>query len=331
MYFLTEKNIIYIPKNCQKTNQLFMNSIIFPKIATNTNTNSDNSTTAKNDYKDLKNPNSFKPFKAFSSALFMSEYQENEDTFFCSNSNSSSNKGIKNKTILDLTISPSLEKCLTNELLESMADESSNIKGSKNYDNNMNAYEQGNGLKITKKLFEQNKINNNDKEKKIKGNENTLYEENSNGFEYQLKFIENSVHNILPQSYKKNNKKSFYNNNNYSYNKNNHRTSFPYSNKYRNNNNYNYNKNENEKYFYSNDKPSFAKIYYPNLINKNNEDNGQNNYFPDNKNVKNQILFQIQKVKANENDYDDWKCNNCDFLNRGYRKVCAKCNIYRQK
>ena len=34
----------------------------------------------------------------------------------------------KNKKYLDLNISPSLEKCLTNELLESMADDSSNYK-----------------------------------------------------------------------------------------------------------------------------------------------------------------------------------------------------------
>lgn len=281
--------------------------------------------------KEVKDLNSFEPFKAFSSALFMSEFQENEETLISSNSNSNSNsnKGQKDKNIIDLNISPSSEKCLTSELLQSMADDSSNIKLRKNSCNNSNDLEkEEKNLKITKKLFEQSKILNLLDEKEKENNESNIYEENINGFEYQLKFIENSVHNILPKSYKKFHKNNFYNN---TYNKNNHRTSFPYSNKFRNNN-YNYNKNLDEKYNYSNDKPSSVNIFYPNLINKNNcEINQNNNYFCANDDVENQILNKIQKIKTKENNYDDWICNNCLFLNRGYRKICAKCNFFRIK
>ena len=88
------------------------------------------------------------------------------------------------QNILDLNVSPSLEKCLTNELLESMADDSSNIKLRKNSEDNSNNNEQGNDLKITKKLFEQNKINNLNNEKEKNGT--TFYDDNINGFEYQL-------------------------------------------------------------------------------------------------------------------------------------------------
>ena len=305
-----------------------MNSIIFPEIITNTSLPKDDSTLIKNQPKNIENNNKFEPFKAFSSALFMSEYQEKEDTLFSSNSNSDSNKGQKNINMLDLNISPSLEKCLTNELLESLTDDSSIIKLKKNSANDENENELGNELKITKKLFEQNTINKMDEKNQEKKEQNgiSLYEDNNNGFEYQLKFIENSIHNILPKSYKKSN--NFYNNNNYSYKKSNHRSSFPFNNKYKNNN-YNHYKNQNEKYYGSNNKPSASNLFYPDLINKNNNEN-QINYSCDD-NVKNQIIYQIQKAKANENSYEDWKCNNCSFLNRGYRKICSNCNIYRRK
>ena len=312
-----------------------MNSIYFPIFNDNMNTtltkeNSNNSLNEKDKIKDL---NTFKPFKAFSSALFMSEFQENDETLISSDSNSTSNKEEKNKNILDLNISPSLEKCLTNELLQSMADDSSNIKLRKNSSNNSDDNKQENKLKITKKLFDQNNIDNlnNDKDELKEKNGSTCYEDSNNGFEYQLKFIENSVNNILPKSYKKFHKNNFYNNN-YSFNKNNHRTSFPFSNKYKYNNNYNYYKNSNEQFYYTKDKSSLANIFYPNLINKNNDKyKPNNNYICDDRDIKNKILVQIQKVKDNENNYDDWICNNCEFLNRGYRKICAKCNFYRKK
>ena len=312
-----------------------MNSLYFPNFNDNMNTtltkeNSNNSLNEKDKIKDL---NTFKPFKAFSSALFMSEFQENDETLISSDSNSTSNKEEKNKNILDLNISPSLEKCLTNELLQSMADDSSNIKLRKNSSNNSDDNKQENKLKITKKLFDQNNIDNlnNDKDELKEKNGSTCYEDSNNGFEYQLKFIENSVNNILPKSYKKFHKNNFYNNN-YPFNKNNHRTSFPFSNKYKYNNNYNYYKNSNEQFYYTKDKSSLANIFYPNLINKNNDKyKPNNNYICDDRDIKNKILVQIQKVKDNENNYDDWICNNCEFLNRGYRKICAKCNFYRKK
>ena len=264
----------------------------------------------------------------------MSEYQENEETLISSNSNADSNKEQKSKNTLDLNVSPSLEKCLTNELLESMADDSSNIKLRKNSEDNSNNNEQGNDLKITKKLFEQNKINNLNNEKEKNGT--TFYDDNINGFEYQLKFIEYSVHNILPKSYKKFHKNNFNNNNNnnYIFNKNYHKISFPYSNRYKNNynNNYNYYKNSNDKFNYSKDNNTHSvNIFYPNLINKNDEENNQHNDFCENNNIKNQILTKIQEVKNTENNYEDWICNNCKCFNRGYRKICINCKIFRIK
>ena len=311
-----------------------MDSLYFPKMNENANTNNTNETFTNsfNKNKEIKDINSSEPFKAFSSALFMSEYQENEETLISSNSNSDSNKKYKSKNSLDLNISPSLEKCLTSELLESMADDSSNIKLRKNsIDNSNNNNEQGNDLKITKRLFEQNKINNLNNEKEKNGT--TFYDDNINGFEYQLKFIENSVHNILPKSYKKFHKNNFNNNNNnYAFNKNYHRVSFPYSNRYKSNNNYNYYKNSNEKFNYSKDNNMHSvNVFYPNLINKNGEENNQNNNFCESDDIKNQILNQIQKVKSNENNYEDWICNNCKCFNRGYRKICINCKIFRIK
>ena len=313
-----------------------MNTIFFPEIKdnkskedspTNHVKNNNNNSSLKND-PNSNNSNSFEPFKAFSSALFMSEYPEKEDTKISSSSNSTSNKEQKNKNYLDLNISPSLEKCLTNELLESMADDSSNYKLRKNSINNNinNQNENEQNLKITKKLFG-NKHNKENKEKEG----NTLYEENINGFEYQLKFIENSVHNILPKSYKKfsykNNYNYYYNKNNYNYN--NHRTSFPYSNNNKYRNNY-YSNNKND-FPNGKNKTSTVNVFFPNLINKDNNDKNDNNYCSNNTDVKNKILFQIQNMKSNENDYNDWVCSDCTFVNRGYRKICAKCNMYRKK
>ena len=295
-----------------------MDTIFFPKVSNNKSSSMEESPIIKDNNnspilskKESKqiSPNLSEPFKAFSSALFMSEYQENDETVISSYSNSNSNKEQKKKKILDLNISPSLEKCLTNELLESMADDSSNIKLKKNSTtNNSNCPEQReDNLKITKKLFNKEKDNN-----------STLYEDNNNGFVYQLKFIENSVHNILPKSYKNfNNKNNYYNNNK----NNNHRTSFPYSsnnNKYKNN-------------YYYNNKAPFVSIFYPNLINKNSNNENSGNNFSNNNYVKNQIISKVQNMKNNENKYDDWICYNCQFLNRGYRKICANCNMYKKK
>lgn len=315
-----------------------MNNLYFPRLNSNIPIEEDSTISSPNIIKSsiiTKNlNNSFEPFKAFSSALFMSEYQENADTLISSNSKSNSSKVQKNKKILDLNISPSLEKCLTNELLESMADDSSNIKLSKNSSNNNIENNEPENLKITKKLFEQNKPSiNNEKNGNPKYNivmnkdKTTLYEDDT---EYQLKYIEHSVHNILPKSYKKfnNNKRNNFNNNNFGYNNKNynHRSSFPYSNKYKNN----YSKNSNENCDSSNRKTNSVNIFYPDLIDKN-EDEIRENDFYSNNNVKNHIIYKVQNMKFNDKDYDDWICNKCSFLNRGYRKICANCNIHRKK
>ena len=298
-----------------------MNSISFNSTnnmsESNSNKNSSfNPSKIPNTISTKKDSNSLEHFKAFSSALFMSEYQENDDTLISSNSNS--NKDQKDKYILDnIKFSPSLEKCLTNELLESIADDSSNIKNSDI--KNKNIINMNDNLKITKKLFQQenagdninknknkNDIINNDININMKDNDcdkNTLYEESINGFEYQLKFIENSVHNILPKSYKK-----FDKNNNYFHNKNYQRNYFPYRN----------NKNTCDGYYNN-------YYYSKNKKEKNNFQNNDNN----NNNINEQLFLQVQRLK--ENNYEDWKCNYCSFLNRGYRKLCAKCRNYKKQ
>ena len=173
--------------------------------------------------------NSVNSFKAFDSVLFMSEFlgkeenhmsdksrKENENS---KNVSSDSYKGKNSSDSLNFKISPSLEKCITSELLDSITNDSNNIKKLKiqNFNNfntqdgkeNLNN-EKINILKITKKLFNNqnmpniNSKTNNDKIMKQTKEKigKTLYEETINGFEYQLKFIENSLHNILPKSYK---------------------------------------------------------------------------------------------------------------------------------
>ena len=59
-----------------------MDSLYFPKINENTNTSNIQETFSNSFKKNKENKdiNSSEPFKAFSSALFMSEYQENEET-----------------------------------------------------------------------------------------------------------------------------------------------------------------------------------------------------------------------------------------------------------
>ena len=266
--------------------------------------------------------NSINSFKAFDSVLFMSEFfgkEENltsekiiKDIDNSENLSSNSYKVKNSPDALDIKVSPSLEKCLTSELLDSITNDSNNIKKLKieNF-NNFNSHnnekenlsnEKINKLKITKKLFNNQNIQNNnsktDDNKKMKVKEKfgkKLYEETINGFEYQLKFIENSVHNILPKSYKK---ISNYNNNN-----NNQRiSSFLNSDKFKNNNNYGY---------------SFYK----------NENNNYSNYDNNSFNEK-QINHQIHKLKKIDNYYGDWICQNCHYLNRGYRKTCINCSYY---
>ena len=278
--------------------------------------------------KEKKNPvlykNSISSFKVFDSALFMSEFQGAEENISLSLEKSnednkgclSSNSNIKN--IQDLKLSPSLEKCLTNELLNSITNDSNNNKKIQNpnfnsYSGNIGKFsndekkhkiveiinntesQKNNFLKITKKLFnhgdididttdiQEKKNNSNFKKVNDKKSAHTLYEESINGFEYQLKFIENSVHNILPKSYKKFISK----NNDYNNSKNNQRT----------------------------------------LDNK--FTNRENNFDNNNDFNKKQNHHQVHKLKMTYNNYSNWICNYCNCLNRGYRKVCANCSNYR--
>lgn len=326
----------------------------------------------KQNKKDNKNSykHSLTSFKGFSSALFMTDYQGNEDnvlsqksnkTGFSSSSNSNSNKE-------KIKFSPSLEKCLTSELLDSITNDSSNLKKWKNhrfsnYEIDLKDFSQKEDnpqdfLKITKNLF----IQENQEHTPFKGKNKdfieyddgtnfkdkktiSIYEDTIKSFEYQLKFIENSVHNILPKSYKKLSEKSnksnsiYYNNNNYPNNNNQSISPFSFSNEYKNNdNNCNYSlyKNMNNDYLNNNMNVSEFEPYdfETDLKVKSCKAKNENNAFSYNINTNNKInqfQHQIHKLKISDSYYGDWICNKCNCINRGYRKACSKCGLYRSK
>ena len=292
-------------------------------------------------------------FNIFNSVLFMNEYEGNEENI-SDNTNKENIKiipkspykekekekekdNINNK---DLKFSYSYEKCLPNELLNTITNDSNSTqKGEKlpkieeikddkdNADDDgmggsANGADSSNNIKISKNLFmPQDTYDSNitdstqDKTNYIKYNneidKNTIYEESVNGFDYQLKFIEDSLHNVLPKSYKKN---VYGLNNNYQYNnKSNQRiSSFNISNKFNDNFN-NYEpfccKNENN----NNYKYSFVTPFDPNMTN--------NGYYYNNKKNK----YQVHKLKVTDSNYAQWKCYFCNYVNRGYRKACINC------
>ena len=232
-------------------------------------------------------------FKAFNSVLFMSEFiekEENQSSDFSSYTNKE--KILNNKDFI--IRSPSLEKCLTNELLDSITNEPNNLSQEKNnYNQNL---VDSHSLKLFNKqnkscLDKDNRKKITDKSKKIKKHKEkkgkTLYEEIINGFQYQLKFIENSVHNILPKSYK------------------------------------NASNNSNKKENLDNSNINFS------LKEDINQDINMNNYHNNKESNVKINNHQIHKLKKINEYYGDWICSNCFCLNRGYRKVCANCSYYR--
>ena len=295
-------------------------------FSTNDKIDLDSDKTNKNIY---TNNNPISPFKAFDSVLYMSEFLGNEDN----QTSEISSKENENATNIspnlykenfsdDISnlreVSPSLEKCLTSELLDSIANDSNNKKKCQilkfnNYNSNDNlSNEKVNKLKISKKLFNEDMIGDTKKNDK-KGK--TLYEEIINGFKYQLKFIENSVNNILPKSYKKMSNKNIEKNNPKI-------TSSVYPDEY---SSYNYiydnslYQNENDNYS-NNDKIDYN--YNPALENKYilNNTNGNGNA--------KQTKHQIHKLKKTDNYYGNWICGKCNSFNRGYRKTCVNCGYY---
>ena len=281
-------------------------------------------------------------FNIFNSVLFMNEYEGNEENI-SDNTNKENIKlipkspckekekekekdNINNK---DIKFSYSFEKCLPNELLnteklpkiEEIKDDKDNANDDAMCDST-NGVDSSNIIKISKNLFmpkdtyDSNIVDSTlDKTNYIKYNneinKNTIYEESVNGFDYQLKFIEDSLHNVLPKSYKKN---VYGLNNNYQlYNKSNQRnSSFNISNKF--NDNYNsydpfYYKNENN----NNYNYSFVTPFDPSMNN--------NGYYYNNKKNK----YQVHKLKVTDSNYAQWKCNFCNNVNRGYRKACINC------
>lgn len=276
--------------------------------------------------------NSINCFKAFNSVLFMNEFFENEDIQVSKESNKDNENKIKlsqvsnesknSKDEKDFKISPTLEKCLTSELLDSITKDSNKNKKMINNLCNINEpldnekinqtnnnNKSLNYLKITKSLFNEEKlgteISNKEEKSTLKKKEKkgkTIYDETINGFEYQLKFIENSVNNILPKSYKeineKNNKKIY---------------PLDFSNKLSINNNYEYS-------FYQ--KENIGDYYNVNNI-FDSEETSLNK--KENKKEKENTL-QVHKLKITDIDYSNWICKYCYCLNRGYRKVCSNCS-----
>ena len=289
-----------------------------------TNDKMDSDSDIKN-IKDNRNYNPATHFKAFDSVLYMSEFLGNEDNQASEKSSNKENENISNlspnsykefayEDILNLEkLSPSLEKCLTSELLDSITNDSSNKKKSQilkfnNYNNNEKlSNEKISNLKITKKLFNQDMIGD---KKSNEMNRKPLYIETINGFKYQLKFIENSINNILPKSYKKISNKILEKNNSGI-------SSFIFSNEYKNSN-YTYDKSlcKYENNDYSNKGAEYYN-YNPSLDSKYN-----------NKGIEKQTKHQIHKLKKADNFYCDWICNKCNSFNRGYRKTCVNCGYY---
>ena len=268
-------------------------------------------------------------FVAFNSALFISEYQEGEENSV-ENSNKENKNTLNNNRQQEFQLNDSLENCLTNELLDSIAHDSNETKKEKkNFvsDFNINTNFNNNNedsvkiLKITKNMFANSNQNSLTKEKSnieiklVKDEENAIYEDEISGFEYQLKYIENSLHNILPKSYKK----AGYNKNNgfaANYNKNKIPT-FCCKNKFNINDMANSDENNMGNFPFV---TPFNCNNYPFVNNINNSGNNNNEYFNNKK-----IRYQAHKLKVNENNYYQWKCNNCNYANKGYRKVCVNC------
>ena len=306
-------------------------------------------------------------FNAFNSALFISEFQDKEENSseiinkenINDLSNSNKIKESSNNNNINLNFSYSLEKCLTNELLDTIDKDSNDTKKykiskeekEKKIENNFNMKSTNKTniqefLKIKKNLLYQPNTTTREKNNnifKLNGyNKKTIYEENINGFDYQLKFIEDSLHNVLPKSYKKiQNNMNNYNNYNYSCFTNNRRyfynnkkgqkiSPFIYPNKFNNINNNNYNssfyenESNNNKYGYvspfdsefNNDESPFINSSINNNINANN--NGV--CFNDNK-----IKYQIHQLNVSNIKNFEWKCNYCNYINMGYRKTCLNC------
>lgn len=279
-------------------------------------------------------------FTDFNSALFMSEYQENEENSSdnenkenqnkLSNSNKEKEKG-KNFSYNDFKYKYSFDNCLTNELVDTLNKESSETKNEKVFkDDLLNKNHPEDFLKISKNMLSQTDTSS---AKKFDGNnetknknENIVYQVNINDFEYQLKFIENSLNNILPKTYLKSNI------NNKSNNEKN-ISSFNYQNKF---NNINY-KSSLPKNEINNNNYQFVSPFDSSLdkhnkynssilqINKNNNINMNGNYYNnDNKNC------QVHKLKLCKNKNYKWKCKICNNMNMGYCKICINCRKNRK-
>lgn len=256
-------------------------------------------------------------FNDFNSILFLSEYQGNEknlseisnkgNNFELSNSNNEKEKKFSTDTI---KFSISSKKCITKELIETLEKDSIEInkngkmpqlikKGSKNGSNKTHYLP-----KITQNFMLQIEMLTQEKNNEIIKDRNILFEENINDCEYQLKFIENSLHNILPKTYKK----SQLTNN--SYNKGKIVIPFHYPTKfYINKNNYNslFCKNE----IKDNNNYPFVSPFNANIIKNNNN--------------KNRINYQIHSLKLNNSKCFKWECKFCNNNNMGNYKTCFNC------
>lgn len=277
-------------------------------------------------------------FNAFNSSLFISEYQVNEENS-SENENkenikklSNSNKEKENESN---NIHNSLEECLTNELIDKMDNNSNESRKSDNLSNlkkpSITNFEKNskNILDISKNLlFAQTNISTKEKfneEKKYNLKDNVVYEENNNDYEFQLKFIKNSLCNILPKSYQK----TRYNNN---YDNLSHKISlFNRPNKFDNkinNNYYSFHQIKVE------DNNRIISASLNNSINNENNDsffinssiykNNNNNY------CYNKLKYQVHKLKLCNSKSYKWKCENCNYMNIGYYKACFNCKKNRK-
>ena len=278
-------------------------------------------------------------FNDFNSALFMSEYQENEENssenenkenkIKLSNSNKQKEKE-KNFNYNDFKFKYSFDNCLTNELVDTLDKGSNETKKKEKLfkDDLLDKNSSEDFLKISKTLLPQTDTSTKkkyDENNVIKNkNKNIVYQVNINDFEYQLKFIENSLNNILPKTYLKSN----INNKNNINEKN--ISSFNYPNKFNNINSTSSLTSRNE--IKANNNYQFVSPFDNNKYNssilqtnkKNNINYNGNNYNNDKTN------YQVHKLKLCNNKCYKWKCKICNNMNMGYCKICINCRKNRK-
>ena len=276
-------------------------------------------------------------FNAFNSSLFISEYQVDEENS-SENENKENIKKLSNSNIEkeneSNNIHNSLEECLTNELIDKMDNNSNESRKSEKLSNlkkpNITNFEKNskNILDVSKNLFfDQTNISTKEKfneEKKYNLKKNVVYEENNNDYEFQLKFIKNSLCNILPKTYQKSKYNNYYDNLSHQISLFNCRNKF--DNKI-NNNYYSFHQMKVE------DNNRILSALGNNSINNESNDSffiNSSIYKNNNNYCNSKLKYQVHELKLSNSKSYKWKCKNCNYINIGYCKACFNCKENRK-